>query len=132
MTPELLQQEYAKFERSYTQSTAATGPAKWEKLNDFRNGAFAALQQDVQQRVNQAKQQELAAERQKAQEAQRQAQQASHMLVVCNSSNNRQVRCLLLVTIATTGKSDACCLHCHSLPGCAVLIPALFQRRNCP
>ena len=80
MTPEVLQQEYAKFERSYTQSTAATGPAKWEKLNEFRNGAFAALQQDVQQRVNQAKQQELAAERQKAQEARRQAQQASEML----------------------------------------------------
>lgn len=95
MTPEVLQQEYAKFERSYTQSTAATGPAKWEKLNEFRNGAFAALQQDVQQRVNQAKQQELAAERQKAQEAQRQAQQASQMLVR---------------------------LHCHSLPGCAVLV----------
>ena len=86
MTPEVLQQEYAKFERSYTQSTAATGPAKWEKLNEFRNGAFAAVQQDVQQRVNQAKQLELAAEHQKAQEAQRQAQQASQMLAACIGS----------------------------------------------
>ncbi|KAL3133524.1 hypothetical protein ABBQ38_007377 [Trebouxia sp. C0009 RCD-2024] len=75
MTPEILQAEYAKFERSYTQSTAATGPAKWEKLIQFRNGAFAGLQQDVQQRANQAKQQELAAERQKAQDARQQAQQ---------------------------------------------------------
>ena len=83
MTPEVLQAEYAKFERSYAQSTVATGPAKWEKLNEFRNGAFAALLQDVQQRVNQVKQQELAAERQKAQEAKQQAQQASQF--ACSS-----------------------------------------------
>lgn len=99
MTPEVLQQEYAKFERSYTQSTAATGPAKWEKLNEFRNGAFAALQQDVQQRVNQAKQQELAAERQKAQEAQRQAQQASQMLAAVTGTQCTAV--LHLSSLAT-------------------------------
>ena len=77
MTPETLQAEFAKFERSYSQSTAASGPVKWQRLNDFRNGAFAALQQDVQQRVNQAKQQQLAAEQQRAQQAELQAQQAS-------------------------------------------------------
>ena len=65
MTPETLQAEYTKFERSYNQSTAATGPVKWQRLNEFRNGAFAALLQDVQQRVNAAKQQELQAERQR-------------------------------------------------------------------
>ena len=80
MTPEVLQTEFAKFERSYTQTTADTSLIKYDRLNDFRNGAFAALQQDVQQRVNQAKQQELAAERQRAQQAELQAQQASPSL----------------------------------------------------
>lgn len=96
MTPEILQAEYAKFERSYTQSTAATGPAKWEKLIQFRNGAFAGLQQDVQQRVNQAKQQELAAERQKAQDARQQAQQACQLLATCTSTQGMHTAALRL------------------------------------
>ncbi len=84
--PEALQAEYSKFERAYTQSTAATGQMKWQRLNDFRNGAFAALQQDVQRRVTQAKQQELATERHRAQQAQQQVQQAnplSYAIPVC-------------------------------------------------
>lgn len=77
VTPEILQAEYNKFEQAYTKSTAAFGAAKWDRLNDFRNKAFAGLQQDVQRQVAQARQQELLAERQRMQQAQQQAQQAS-------------------------------------------------------
>lgn len=77
VTPEILQAEYNKFEQAYTKSTAAFGAAKWDRLNDFRNKAFAGLQQDVQRQVAQARQQELLAERQHAQQAQQQVQQAS-------------------------------------------------------
>ena len=79
-TSESLQAEYNKFEQAYIKGTAGTGALRYQRLNDFRNGAFAALLQDVQQRVNQAKQQELAAERQKAQQAQQQIQQVSCLL----------------------------------------------------
>ena len=102
MTPEVLQAEFTKFERSYTQTTADTGPIKYQRLNDFRNGAFAALQQDVQQRLNQAKQQELAAERQRAQQAELQAQQANPFMpasesCTCMHSASFSLRCDLLL-----------------------------------
>ena len=83
-TPESLQSEYNKFEQAYIRGTAGTGSLRYQRLNDFRNGAFAALQQDVQQRANQAKQAELAAERQKAQQAREQIQKASCVLQPCN------------------------------------------------
>ncbi len=76
VTPEILQAEYNKFEQAYTKATAAFGATKWDRLNDFRNKAFAALQQDVQRQVAQARQQEVAAERQRAQQAEQQRQQA--------------------------------------------------------
>ncbi len=76
VTPEILQAEYNKFEQAYTKATAAFGATKWDRLNDFRNKAFAGLQQDVQRQVAQARQQEVAAERQRAQQAEQQRQQA--------------------------------------------------------
>lgn len=75
VTPEILQAEYNKFEQAYTKATAAFGATKWDRLNDFRNKAFAGLQQDVQRQVAQARQQEVAAERQRAQQAEQQTQQ---------------------------------------------------------
>ncbi|DBA74240.1 TPA: hypothetical protein ACH3X1_011028 [Trebouxia sp. C0004] len=75
VTPEILQAEYNKFEQAYTKATAAFGTTKWDRLNDFRNKAFAGLQQDVQRQLAQARQQEVAAERQKAQQAEQQRQQ---------------------------------------------------------
>ncbi len=77
MTQEILQAEYNKFEQAYTKATAAFGATKWDRLSEFRNKAFAGLQQDVQRQVAQARQQEVAAERQKAQQAEQQRQQAS-------------------------------------------------------
>ncbi len=76
VTPEILQAEFNKFEQAYTKATAAFGATKWDRLNDFRNKAFAGLQQAVQRQVAQAQQQEVAAERQKAQQAEQQRQQA--------------------------------------------------------
>jgi len=76
VTPEILQAEYNKFEQAYTKATAAFGATKWDRLNDFRNKAFAGLQQDVQRQVAQARQQEVAAERQRTQQAEQQRQQA--------------------------------------------------------
>ena len=88
MTPEILQAEYNKFEQAYTKATAAFGATKWDRLNDFRNKAFAGLQQDVQRQVAQARQQEVAAERQRAQQAEQQTQQAR--LPPCSTLHERR------------------------------------------
>lgn len=74
-TPEVLQQQWDSFERAYIQSTAATGAFKYQRLNDFRIGAYSSLQRDVQQRTEQKAQQELEAERQKLKQALQQSQQ---------------------------------------------------------
>lgn len=74
-TPDVLQQEWDKFERAYTQATATAGPLKYQRLNDFRTGAYAALQRDVQQRMQHKAQQDLEAERSKLQQVLQQSQQ---------------------------------------------------------
>lgn len=108
VTPEILQAEYNKFEQAYTKATAEYGATKWDRLNNFRNKAFAGLQQDVQRQMAQARQQEVAAERQKAQQAEQQRQQARlpPWGLPCSMSHER--RRLWATSVFVLGDAPSC------------------------